>query len=170
MSLRVATPADLPAVLDLWRRPDHAAMLPPPAPGEAEQALDDGLLWLWQADTRLAGFAALTIWNADDGVWGLTHFAIDRPGRGEGRRFLRALLAELFDRRGLHRLSVDSAPDNAPALALWRSAGFRVEGRFRQCWRRPDGQWTDSVILALLAPEYRAPGAWGALDYPPGRD
>jgi RimJ/RimL family protein N-acetyltransferase len=155
MSLRPATMSDLPAVLVLWQRPDHAMMLPPPAPGEAEAAVEDDLLWLWQPGGTLAGFAALTIWNGTDGIWGLTHFAVAQPGRGEGRRFLDAVLAELFTRRHIHRLSVDSAPDNAPALALWQRAGFQVEGRFRQCWRRPDGAWTDSVILSLLAPEYR---------------
>jgi len=170
MSLRPATAADLPAVLALWQRPDHAAMLPAPAPGEAERALDDGLLWLWERDGAPAGFAALAVWNSRDGIWGLTHFAMRHPGRGEGRRFLDAILAELFLNRGIHRLSVDSAPDNAPALALWRRAGFVDEGCFRQCWRRPDGRWCDSLILALLAPEYRATRDPAALDSPPGRD
>ena len=164
--LRPATPADLPAVVALWCRPEFAMLLPPPGPGEAEAALEDGVLWLWQDADRLAGFACLTVWSEADGIWGLTHFAVDRPGRGDGRRFLGAILAELFDRRGIHRLSVDSVPDNAAALALWRRAGFVAEGRFRQCWRRPDGRWTDSLLFALLAPE-RDPAA---LESPSGQD
>jgi RimJ/RimL family protein N-acetyltransferase len=133
-------------------------MRPPPDPGEAEDACDAGLLWVWEAEGMLAGFTRLAIWNATDGIWGITHFAIARPGRGNGRRFLAAVLAEAFDRRGIHRLSVDSVPDNAAALRLWERAGFVHEGRFRQCWRRPDGHWADSLLFSLLADE-RDPAA-----------
>jgi RimJ/RimL family protein N-acetyltransferase len=158
MSLRPASATDLPAVLALWTRAEHAMLLPPPDPGEAEDALNAGLLWVWEAEEMLAGFVALAIWNATDGIWGITHFATARPGRGDGRSFLAAVLGELFDRRGIHRLSVDSVPENAAALRLWQRAGFVPEGRFRQCWRRPDGQWTDSLLFGLLARE-RDPAA-----------
>ncbi len=39
--------------------------------------------------------------------------------------------------------------------ALWSRAGFVQEGTFRQCWRRPDGAWSDSHLFSLLAHEYR---------------
>jgi len=165
MSLRLATPTDLAAVLSLWTRPAHAMVLPQPDPDEAEGAIDAGLLWLWETDGTLAGFARLAVWNETDSIWGLTHFAIARPGRGDGRRFLAAVLHEVFDRRRAHRLSVDSVPENSAALALWQQAGFQPEGRFRQCWRRPDGAWTDSLLFGLLAPEYRATLL---RDWPPG--
>lgn len=162
MSLRIATSADLPAVLELWQRPDYARMLGGPVVEDIAEVLEAGLLWLWEPEGVFEGFAALHVWNERDGAWSLAHFAISRPGRGEGRRFLNALLTELFERRAIHRLSVDSAPDNTAALALWRQAGFVAEGCFRQCWRRADGSWTDSLIFALLAPEYRATRSPGA--------
>ena len=156
--LRPARASDLPAIKALWCAPANAMMLPPPEAGEAEAQCEAGLLWLWEEAGQMEGFVALTVWSASDGIWGITHCATARPGQGNGRRFLRALLAELFDRRGIHRLSVDSAPDNAPALRLWQRAGFRLEGRLRQCWKRPDGQWADSLLFGLLAPE-RDPAA-----------
>ncbi len=158
MMLRPATAADLPAVTALWSDPAHAMQLPPPEDGEPEALCDAGLLWLWEDAGQLAGFVALTVWSASDGTWGITHFATARRGQGDGRRFLRALLVELFGNRGIHRLSVDSAPDNAPALRLWQRAGFRHEGRLRQCWKRPNGARTDSLLFGLLAPE-RNPAA-----------
>ncbi|MCC5987159.1 MAG: GNAT family N-acetyltransferase [Pararhodobacter sp.] len=151
--LRPASSDDLPAVLAIWTRPETAMLLPPPEPGDAEAACDDGLLFVWERKGRVAGFANLAVWHRADGIWGLTHFAVANPGQGEGRRFLTALLDEVFEQRGAHRLSVDSVPDNRPALRLWEWAGFRPEGCFRQCWRRPDGRWSDSLLFALLATE-----------------
>jgi len=155
MSLRPATLADMDAVLALWSRPEHGHFLPAPQPGDADEALADGLLWVWDRQHAVAGFARLNIWSARDGNWGISHFAIADPGHGNGKRFLAAILAEVFGPRAAHRLSLDSAPDNAAALRLWAGAGFVQEGTFRQCWRRPDGQWSDSHLFSLLAHEYR---------------
>jgi len=160
MSLRPAQPADMAAVLALWSRPEHGRFLPPPEPGEADEALAEGLLWVWDRQGSVAGFARLNVWSARNNNWGISHFAIANPGQGDGKSFLAAILAEVFGPRGAHRLSLDSVPDNAAALRLWAWAGFVYEGTFRQCMRRPDGGWTDSHLFALLSHEYRtvAPG------------
>lgn len=155
MSLRLAIPADLDAVHALWSRAEYSHFLPAPEPGDAEEALAEGLLWVWERQQTMAGFARLNLWSARDGNWGISHFAIANPGQGEGKRFLAAILAEVFGPRGAHRLSLDSVPDNAAALKLWAGAGFVHEGTFRQCMRRPDGGWRDSHLFALLAHEYQ---------------
>lgn len=155
MILRPATPADKDAVLALWSRAEHSRFLPAPEPGDADDALAEGLLWVWDRQGEVAGFARMNLWSVRDGNWGISHFATARPGQGDGGRFLAAILAEVFGNRGAHRLSLDSAPDNTAALRLWAGAGFVHEGTFRQCWRRPDGQWSDSHLFSLLAHEYR---------------
>ena len=155
MSLRLALPADLDAVHALWTRADHSHFLPAPEPGDAREALAEGLLWVWERQHEIAGFARLNLWSQRDRNWGISHFAITRPGQGDGKKFLAAILKEVFGARGAHRLSLDSAPDNTAALRLWAGAGFVQEGTFRQCWRRPDGKWSDSHLFSLLAHEYR---------------
>lgn len=51
-------------------------------------------------------------------------------GRGYGRAILNAFLEE-GRMRGFSRFTLDVSADNAAALALYRSAGFREQGRQR---------------------------------------
>ncbi|MCC5968447.1 MAG: GNAT family N-acetyltransferase [Pararhodobacter sp.] len=155
MTLRPAQPADMASILALWSRPAHSRFLPAPEPGEAEDALAEGLLWVWERQGAVAGFARLNQWSARDGNWGISHFATASPGQGDGKRFLAAILTEVFGPLQAHRLSLDSVPDNTAALKLWAGAGFVHEGTFRQCMRQPDGGWSDSHLFALLAHEYQ---------------
>jgi RimJ/RimL family protein N-acetyltransferase len=60
----------------------------------------------------------------------------------------------------LHRIEVDTDPDNLASLALLDRFGFTREGYFRDRWR-VHGAWHDSVMLALLEDEYRKSPAHG---------
>lgn len=75
-------------------------------------------------------------------------------GRGYGTEVLGAMLETAFDRFELHRLEADIDPDNVASLALLRKYGFREEGRMRERWRLGD-EWRDSIIMALLATDWR---------------
>lgn len=156
MSLRPATPADLATVAALWARADMAMALPPPDPGEAEDDLAAGNLLVWAPGGRIAGFAALATWSAKSGTYGLKALAIDRQGQGEGGRFLAAILRLVFEDRRGHRLGLDVARDQYRAIALYQRAGFQQEGIFREAWLRPDGLYTDCLVMAMLAREWRA--------------
>ena len=59
-----------------------------------------------------------------------------------------------FSEYGLHRLEADIEPDNLASLALLRKLGFRQEGYLRDRWHM-NGEWQDSVLMALLAPEWK---------------
>ena len=70
--------------------------------------------------------------------------------RGEGLG--RALVATAIDWAravGLRKLSLGVFPDNAPALALYRSAGFVEEGVLRRHLHLPAGD-RDLVVMGLL--------------------
>jgi RimJ/RimL family protein N-acetyltransferase len=84
-------------------------------------------------------------------------FALRRDAWGQGlaAEALDLLIRHAFDEMGLHRLEADVDPENTSSLRLLSRRGFRDEGRMRQRWRH-SGQWRDSVMLALLAPEWRA--------------
>lgn len=154
--LRQARNGDLAQIDSLWRAPRNAPFLPVPDPDELDEALAEGMLFVWEHEDRIAGFARLVVWSADDGIMGLKAMAMARPGQGDGQRFLAALLEHVFVACHAHRLGLDCVPDNAAGLRLWQGAGFVPEGRFRECWRRPDGTYTDSLIFALLAREWLA--------------
>jgi [ribosomal protein S18]-alanine N-acetyltransferase len=63
-------------------------------------------------------------------------------GRGLGRRLLEALTAEAV-RRGCTQLFLEVRVDNAPAIALYESAGFERQGRRRDYY----GPGSDALVL-----------------------
>jgi RimJ/RimL family protein N-acetyltransferase len=79
-------------------------------------------------------------------------------GRGGGRAFIEAALAHAR-RSPLHKLELEAWPDNERAIALYRSAGFEVEGERRSHYRRRDGSLRSAVLMGLLLePQSRPSG------------
>lgn len=75
-------------------------------------------------------------------------------GRGYGTEAGRAVVAWAFDEVGLHRISLDVFSFNPGAQRSYEKIGFQVEGRARDAllW---DGEWVDSVLMAMLATDPR---------------
>lgn len=151
--LRRATEGEIPAVAALISVHPMALLQQPEswlqeiAAGEARGVL------VWDRG-GLAGFVTLD-W-AYPGVVYLYNMGVVRPGRGEGKALLAALVDEVFGGLGAHRLECDVAFDNPVALALFEGAGFVREGMMRECWQREPGVWVDCLALSMLAREWRA--------------
>jgi aminoglycoside 6'-N-acetyltransferase len=80
-------------------------------------------------------------------------------GQGFGPEAIRVLAADLIDRRGHHRLTIDPVADNHRAIAAYERVGFQAVGRLRQYQRMADGTWADALLMELLAHELiREPG------------
>jgi RimJ/RimL family protein N-acetyltransferase len=76
--------------------------------------------------------------------------------RGIGRDAVRTLARHLIHERGHHRLTIDPAADNHPAIRCYAAVGFRPAGVMRQYERDPDGRgWHDGLLMDLLAGELR---------------
>lgn len=77
------------------------------------------------------------------------------PGRGYGTEATAVLLDWAFGELGLHRITLDVYSFNPRALRSYEKAGFVVEGRQRHTlnW---DGEWVDSILMAILATDPRA--------------
>ena len=147
--LRLARAEDAGFVHALWTAPQNALWLDPPGDGQIGDAIAEGRLMIWDTG-QPAGFAALTQWM--EGVWSLREFAVIRPGLG--RPFLTAVLDDLFGPRAAHRVGLDITADNVRALTFFTSAGFQREGVWRECWKRPAGDWVDCVFLSMLDREW----------------
>jgi putative acetyltransferase len=84
------------------------------------------------------------------GVLALGMFVLpEARGRGGGR----ALLDATIDHAravGAHKLDLEVWPDNAPAIGLYASAGFEVEGMRRRHYRRRDGSLRAALVMGLL--------------------
>ena len=78
-------------------------------------------------------------------------------GRGLMTEALEPVIGWAFGELALHRLEADVDPDNAASLALLARFGFRREGLARERWC-VNGEWRDSVLLGLLAADYRRAG------------
>ena len=75
-------------------------------------------------------------------------------GRGIGRDAVATLAAHLVDDRGHHRVVIDPAADNEPAIRCYAAVGFRPVGVLRQYERDPvTGTWHDGLLMDLLAAE-----------------
>jgi aminoglycoside 6'-N-acetyltransferase len=74
-------------------------------------------------------------------------------GRGIGTDALRTLARHLIVDHGHHRLEIDPAADNAPAIRCYTKVGFRPVGIMRKAERGNDGTWHDSLLMDLLADE-----------------
>ncbi len=71
---------------------------------------------------------------------------------------LAALIEHAFGVLKLRRLEADVDPKNASSLKILERMGFRREGLLRERWN-VGGEIQDSVVLGLLAREWRAPAA-----------
>jgi len=72
--------------------------------------------------------------------------APDARQRGMGRDLLEDLMRALRE-AGIARLLLEVATDNAPARALYRSAGFREDGRRAGYYARP-GAAVDAFLMS----------------------
>ncbi|ASG23367.1 GNAT family N-acetyltransferase [Nitrospirillum viridazoti] len=74
--------------------------------------------------------------------------------RGLGMRAMRLLFPYAFGPLGLHRIGLRVLAINTRAVHCYEKLGFQIEGRERQTYSLL-GQWHDSLVMGLLAQEYR---------------
>ena len=72
-------------------------------------------------------------------------------GRGLGREAIGLLVEYLLGERGHHRLIIDPAVANEPAVRCYRAVGFTPVGVMREYQRMADGRWHDGLLMELLA-------------------
>jgi aminoglycoside 6'-N-acetyltransferase len=74
-------------------------------------------------------------------------------GQGHGREALLLVAEYLFEERGHHRLTIDPAADNEPAIRCYTAAGFRSVGVMRRYERGRDGSFHDGLLMELVRPD-----------------
>ena len=100
-----------------------------------------------------AGFAVQDLAQREAMLWYILRR--DQWGRGYVPEAARALLGFAFDELGLHRVYVDCDARNRPSARVAEKLGMRKEAHLvENAWVK--GEWTDSLIYALLDREWRA--------------
>lgn len=140
-----------PAVAAHWDTGDGAAWI--------DALLDDDEVapYIIEADGQPIGYVQ---WGEEDDP-GYRSASIDlflvtaAHGQGYGREVVRTVATWLIGERGHHRIEIDPAATNAPAIRCYEAVGFRPIGIARRRERAPDGTWHDSLLMDLLAEDLR---------------
>lgn len=123
--LRTAVPADVPAILDLWRAAGHRPSVSDrPDALRALLAEPNARLFVAVRDAAVAGTALIGF----DGWRANVYRVVTTPGE-TGRDLPRALIQACLDWAAERRLTrVAAFLDGNPSThALWRDAGFRTD-------------------------------------------
>jgi aminoglycoside 6'-N-acetyltransferase len=157
--LRPVTAADIPELARIrrtpevhehWRGGDDMV-----AEVEKDLAEPDSNPLVIELDGRLVGWIQ---WEAEEEP-DYRHASMDIyvdpavHNRGVGTDAMRTLARHLLVDHGHHRLVIDPAAHNAPAIRCYTKVGFRPVGILRQAERGNDGTWHDSLFMDLLADE-----------------
>jgi aminoglycoside 6'-N-acetyltransferase len=146
---KVAAIQAQPGVASRWGEPDEEKLR-----GKAA-GTDECTAFAIEQDGEVVGL--IQYHEEDDPMYrhaGIDLFlSEDVHGHGLGTDAVRTLALHLVRDRGHHRLVIDPAADNAPAIRAYEKAGFRPVGVMRQYERSPDGEWHDGLLMDLLADE-----------------
>jgi RimJ/RimL family protein N-acetyltransferase len=85
----------------------------------------------------------------------------DSRGRGLGGQLLDALL-DAARGLGAHKAELQVWPHNEPAIRLYLSRGFVVEGRIRAHYRRSSGEVWDAILMGAALDPDLADGTHGS--------
>ncbi|HEV7535413.1 MAG TPA: GNAT family protein [Acidimicrobiia bacterium] len=140
-----------PEVYARWRGGDDLA-----GAVREDLAEPDSTGYVIELDGRVAGWIQ---WSAEEEP-DYRHASIDVyvdpavHGRGAGTDAVRTVCRHLLFDLGHHRLTIDPAADNEPAIRSYAKVGFRPVGIMRRYERGSDGTWHDGLLMDLLAEEF----------------
>ena len=157
MHLRLATPADLPAIIALERAPVAREFVGQWSEDRHRATLTGGDARYYVSKTEwgeLQAYAILRGINEDSRAIELKRIVVAVPERGLGRCMLKELMCIAFQELGAHRFFLDVYDDNGRARHLYESLGFQYEGVMREAARR-DGKWCNLRLMSILESEYR---------------
>lgn len=119
-------------------------------------AENDGLQAALVADGRIIGVAGFhgVDWqnrSASIGYW----LGETQEGRGTMTQAVRALTGYAFDHWGLNRVEIRVDVENLRSRAIPERLGFQQEGTLRQSYRIVGDRYSDDVVYAMLAADWR---------------
>lgn len=159
VTLRPLRPADATRLAEILQTPEVARWWTgyDLARVKADFLVDEPNVVVYGID--LAGRLVGLIQSTEEPEPDFRHASIDLfldpavHGRGLGPDAVRALARHLIGHDGHHRLMMDPAADNEPAIRAYAKIGFKPVGRLRQYQRFPDGSWQDGLLMELIADE-----------------
>lgn len=151
-----ATGADIPFVMSVERLEGYDALVGRWDEARHHAALADPrhTYFVGSDGGEPVGFAILRDWAAPERVTQVRRLAVRDPGRGHGRRLLRAVVDAVFAETDAHRVWLGTFPDNLRARRTYEALGFVPEGISRGS-AFFGGVQRDELIMAVLRTEWR---------------
>jgi len=158
MSVELAAPADIPAIMAVERTPGFEELVGRWSHEQhaEEMAKPSVRYFVLRDDGEVSGFALLQRIGEADGRVHLKRIAVRSAGRGNGSRLLAAVQEWLFTETDTNRLDLDVYVENERARRAYEKAGFQVEGRLREYHASPDGGLHDVWFMSILRREWVA--------------
>jgi len=107
-----------------------------------------------QIDSRVGYMIMVGLEKSKDNIV-LGRIVITQKGKGYGRGAIELIKARAFKEYKTHRLWLDVKDFNHRAQALYRSAGFILEGTLRECLKTENG-YESLQVMSILSHEYQA--------------
>jgi RimJ/RimL family protein N-acetyltransferase len=155
--LRPLAESDQAELLRIHRTPEVLRWWDVPAEGFPWDE-PESTRWTIEVDGKVAGL----IQFSEEQEPKYRHASIDLfldpalHGRGLGTEAVRGVVRHLIHDRGHHRVTIDPATANTPAIRAYEKAGFRRVGIMRRYERDVGGAgWHDGLLMELLAGEER---------------
>lgn len=105
-----------------------------------------------EMDGAVVGWGSLNAFNPRRAYDHVADFSlyVERGwrGRGVGRRLLEALIARARA-LGYHKLVLSAFPFNPAGMPVYRRAGFREVGTYREQGQL-DGKWVDTIVMEKI--------------------
>jgi phosphinothricin acetyltransferase len=161
MLVRDATPADLPALLDIYNEAvanttaswDHDPWSAVRHADWYAHKVESGFpILVADEDGEVLGYATYGEFHAKIGYAATREHSVYLRPQSRGRGVGRTLMLALIDRarsRGVHTLIGELSADNEASLRLHAGLGFVEVGRLREVGRK-FGRWLDLVLVQLM--------------------
>ena len=155
LQLRPTEETDLDYVLDAENDGENRQYIIPWSREQHLQAIRDNNiahLIVWSA-TRVGYVILAGLLNANQSIE-FRRIVITDKGKGYGKQTVEIVKKLAFETYNAHRLWLDVKVQNHRAQAIYKAAGFAIEGTFRECLKSENG-YESLVIMSILQREYR---------------
>jgi aminoglycoside 6'-N-acetyltransferase len=153
VTLRSTTPDDAALLTPIRNEPEVVRWWSHLEPGEMDEFVADEHSLVIEVDGEVIG--ATQFDEVEDPMYRSANIDLylttPKHGHGLGSEAVRILARYLIEERGHHRLTIDPAAHNAPAIRAYEKVGFRPVGVMRSYERGLEGTFHDGLLMELLA-------------------
>lgn len=158
LTVRVASPEDIAAIMAIERRPGFERWVGRSTADEHRAMMRDAATVYLVGEVRgeMVAFAILRGFNDLHGNRYLKRVAVAEPNEGVGGAFLERVVDWVFGHVDAHRFWLDCFSYNARAQRVYERLGFSRDGVLREAYLGADGVRRDLTMMALTRPQWAA--------------